>query len=141
MYLKKAINNENGSPIEIEILCEKCGNTIFVKEGIDDKFDRVNSDYCKLKDGILITCCCGNVSDTDLITREDLPTTGSDTRLLAGYIPKGTHQNVPKCPTCSSTNLSKISATKKVAKIAAFGIFGMGDNGKTWKCNNCGSKF
>lgn len=49
--------------------------------------------------------------------------------------------NVPKCPICQSTNLSKISATKKVAKIAAFGIFGMGDNGKTWKCNNCGSKF
>lgn len=49
--------------------------------------------------------------------------------------------NIPKCPACQSTNLSKISTTKKVAKIAAFGIFGMGDNGKTWKCNNCGSKF
>lgn len=49
--------------------------------------------------------------------------------------------NIPKCPTCNSKNLSKISTTKKVAKIAAFGIFGMGDNGKTWKCNNCGSKF
>lgn len=47
----------------------------------------------------------------------------------------------PKCPICQSTNLSKISTTKKVAKIAAFGIFGMGDNGKTWKCNSCGSKF
>lgn len=49
--------------------------------------------------------------------------------------------NLPKCPTCNSTDLSKISTAKKVAKIAAFGIFGMGDNGKTWKCNNCGSKF
>lgn len=47
----------------------------------------------------------------------------------------------PKCPTCGSTKLSKITTTKKVAKIAAFGIFGMGDNGKAWKCNNCGSKF
>lgn len=46
-----------------------------------------------------------------------------------------------KCPICNSTNLSKISTTKKAAKIVAFGIFGMGDNGKTWKCNNCGSKF
>lgn len=51
------------------------------------------------------------------------------------------HQNIPKCPICQSTNLSKICTTKKVAKIVAFGIFGMGDNGKTWKCNNCGSKF
>lgn len=49
--------------------------------------------------------------------------------------------NIPKCPICQSTNLSKITATKKAMKIAAFGIFGMGDNGKTWKCNNCGSKF
>lgn len=50
-------------------------------------------------------------------------------------------QNVPKCPICQSTNLSKITATKKAMKIAAFGIFGMGDNGKTYKCENCGSKF
>lgn len=49
--------------------------------------------------------------------------------------------NVPKCPICGSTSLSKISNAHKVGKIALFGIFGMGDNGKTWKCNNCGSKF
>lgn len=49
--------------------------------------------------------------------------------------------NKPHCPICNSTNLSKITTTHKVVKIAAFGIFGMGDNGKTWKCNNCGSRF
>lgn len=49
--------------------------------------------------------------------------------------------NVPKCPICSSTDLSKITIAHKAGKIALFGIFGMGDNGKTWKCNNCGSKF
>lgn len=49
--------------------------------------------------------------------------------------------NTPKCPICQSTNLKKISTAKKVGKIAMFGIFGMGDNGKTWQCNNCGSKF
>ena len=47
----------------------------------------------------------------------------------------------PHCPICNSTNLSKITTAKKVGKIAMFGIFGMGDNGKTWKCNGCGSKF
>ncbi len=52
-----------------------------------------------------------------------------------------TSQNVPKCPICGSTNLSKITIAQKAGKIALFGIFGMGDNGKTWKCNNCGSKF
>lgn len=50
-------------------------------------------------------------------------------------------KNTPKCPICQSTNLSKITTVQKAGKIALFGIFGMGDNGKTWKCNNCGSKF
>ena len=50
-------------------------------------------------------------------------------------------QHIPKCPICQSTNLSKITIVQKAGKIALFGIFGMGDNGKTWKCNNCGSKF
>ena len=47
----------------------------------------------------------------------------------------------PKCPICNSTNLSKISTIKKATKIGLFGIFGAGDIGKTYKCNNCGSKF
>lgn len=55
--------------------------------------------------------------------------------------PEPEPDNTPKCPICQSTNLSKISTAKKAGKIALFGIFGMGDNGKTWKCNNCGSKF
>lgn len=50
-------------------------------------------------------------------------------------------QNIPKCPICQSTNLSKITNARKAGKIALFGIFGAGDLGKTWKCNNCGSKF
>ncbi len=49
--------------------------------------------------------------------------------------------NIPKCPICQSTDLSPISSIHKAGKILMFGIFGMGDNGKTWKCNNCGSKF
>lgn len=57
--------------------------------------------------------------------------------LPSSYKPK----NTPKCPICQSTNLSKITTVQKAGKIALFGVFGMGDNGKTWKCNNCGSKF
>ena len=57
--------------------------------------------------------------------------------LPSSYTPK----NAPKCPICQSTNLSKITTVQKAGKIALFGIFGMGDNGKTWRCNNCGSKF
>ena len=61
--------------------------------------------------------------------------------LQQASLDKQREQNKPKCPTCQSTNLSKITAVQKAGKIALFGIFGMGDNGKTWRCNNCGSKF
>lgn len=54
---------------------------------------------------------------------------------------KDQKQNMPQCPICHSTNLSKISTLKKATKVGFFGIFGAGDVGKTWKCNNCGSKF
>lgn len=50
-------------------------------------------------------------------------------------------QNIPHCPICGSAKLSKISGAKKAIKIGLFGIFGAGDLGKTWKCENCGSKF
>ena len=48
---------------------------------------------------------------------------------------------IPHCPICGSPDLTKLSALGKVAKIGFFGIFGAGDIGKTYKCNNCGSKF
>ncbi|CDA73713.1 putative uncharacterized protein [Ruminococcus sp. CAG:579] len=48
---------------------------------------------------------------------------------------------VPKCPICGSTDLTQISTVKKAAKVATFGIYGAGDIGKTWRCNNCKSKF
>lgn len=50
-------------------------------------------------------------------------------------------KNIPKCPICGSTNLSKLSSLGKATKVGLFGIFGAGDLGKTYKCNNCGSKF
>lgn len=49
---------------------------------------------------------------------------------------------VPKCPICSSTNIKKITMTTRAVKTATFGIAGaVDDAGKTYKCNNCGSKF
>lgn len=46
-----------------------------------------------------------------------------------------------KCPICNSTDLSRMSTATKVAKVGLFGIFGSGDIGKTFRCNNCGTKF
>ncbi len=63
------------------------------------------------------------------------------TQLAQQESSKKKNDNIPRCPTCNSTNLSKISTAKKATKIGLFGIFGAGDVGKTWKCNNCGSKF
>ncbi|WP_294854010.1 hypothetical protein [uncultured Oscillibacter sp.] len=51
------------------------------------------------------------------------------------------NENIPKCPICGSTSLSKITNAHKASKMLLFGVFGMGENGKTWKCNNCESKF
>lgn len=50
-------------------------------------------------------------------------------------------KQVPKCPICGSENLTRLTTMKKAAKIALVGIYGLGDCGKTWKFNNCGSKF
>jgi len=61
--------------------------------------------------------------------------------LLGYFYAEQEEANKPHCPICNSTNLSKISNIGKAAKIGMFGIFGAGDLGKTWKCNNCGSKF
>lgn len=49
-------------------------------------------------------------------------------------------KNIPKCPICGSTNIEKLSFTKKVISIGGLGILS-NKIGKTWKCNNCGSKF
>ena len=59
-------------------------------------------------------------------------------RILSG---KGL-PNVPKCPVCGSTSLKKITLTTRAVKTAAFGTIGaIDDAGKTYKCENCGSKF
>ena len=50
-------------------------------------------------------------------------------------------KHVPKCPICGSENLTRLTTMKKAAKIALVGIYGLENCGKTWKCNNCGSKF
>ena len=50
-------------------------------------------------------------------------------------------KHVPQYPICGSENLTRLTTMKKAAKIALVGIYGLGDCGKTWKCNNCGSKF
>lgn len=59
--------------------------------------------------------------------------------------------NIPRCPICQSTNLKKLGKFSFMNSFgvnmndggipSVFPVFGMKQNDKTWKCNNCGSKF
>lgn len=80
------------------------------------------------------------IKDNSMYSEEAAKNREEKERHIDG-VSKSAVKNIPKCPICQSTNLSKISSMHKAGKILAFGVFGMGDNGKTWKCNNCGSKF
>jgi len=52
------------------------------------------------------------------------------------------NNNIPHCPICNSTNIKKITLSKRAMKTVVFGIIGaVDDSGKTYQCNNCGSKF
>lgn len=48
----------------------------------------------------------------------------------------------PQCPICGSFNIQKITIGSRAAKTAVFGVIGaVDDAGKTYKCENCGSRF
>ena len=49
--------------------------------------------------------------------------------------------HVTRCPICGSEDLLRLSALDACAKVFVFGIMGAGDLGKTWECQDCGSKF
>lgn len=134
MYFDKAYFDDSNNPVEVSVICNKCGKIISIHDMT--KFCVIKNDYCIIKDNDSIICDeCNNIC-TGMIQYKSNPS------IKESIINKPQPSlNKPHCPICNSTNLSKITTTKKVAKIAAFGIFGMGDNGKTWKCNNCGSKF
>ena len=143
-----------GYPIEVqEILYEYEGETYNIKEIIDyfksgssgrgqkiesiiDRIFSLNGDFAKymsIHDDIIRKHCPEMIHDC-----YDYTPTLEEIQKRKEQIQR---ENIPKCPTCGSTDLSKISTVKKAAKIGMFGIFGAGDIGKTWKCNNCGSRF
>lgn len=116
-------------------ICPYCGEKqIRTKYTLIDLLEQDDIDDEKIVDEY---ARCSPLFDEDLyrsrINKEKL--------LQKATLDKQREANKPKCPICQSTNLSKISTTHKAGKIALFGIFGAGDIGKTWKCNNCGSRF
>lgn len=123
-----------GYPIKNATICNLNGKKCDLYFILDESISRMK------RVAILRQLCnCGlkTAADTinDILEKQEIP------KVLNLPIQQAEEDNKPKCPICNSTDLSKISATKKATKIVTFGIFGMGDNGKTWKCNKCGSKF
>lgn len=133
MYFNTTFFNEEYKPQSIQLICEKCGEYIEVAYN-SEYISKAQSEYCVVTNGSKIICKCGNKCQNGLIEPK------KDQKIIHVQQPTSA-LNIPKCPICNSTNLSKINTAKKAMKIATFGIFGMGDNGKTWMCQNCGSKF
>lgn len=120
-------------------VCKKCGSNRIVITSGDMTFGEMFVLEDISKDTSFIQAMI-DLRDKDPIEYQ-LKMSQFKTNLAQQKVEEQKADNSPHCPVCNSTSLSKITTTKKVTKIAAFGIFGMGDNGKTWKCNNCGSKF
>lgn len=133
MYFSKSFFSEEGTPIEVELICSKCGLVTNITDM--SLFDKVRDEYCTANPYNPIECSCGHQNRYDLIEPKKLiavkPINSQPTP----------QPNIPKCPICGSTDLSKITATKKAGKAVLFGLFAAGDMSKTWKCNKCGSKF
>ena len=112
----KDINDENLLEGDsIEFYCKKCDKTVIMT-------------IIYAPEGIIGICsACRNYT---VIKKND------------DYVQKEQLDNIPKCPICNSTNIKKITFTKRTVKTAVFGVVGaIDDAGKTYQCENCGSKF
>lgn len=64
MYFNKALFSENSEPLEVELICDKCGKIINVKEM--NIFDKVRSECCIINENQNIECECGNKSGSGI---------------------------------------------------------------------------
>ena len=133
MFFDKAYFNNENNPIEVDVICNKCGKIM----SIDDmnKFQIIKNDYCIAKDDNPIICDeCGNVGRGTIqyknnIKIKDVVINKSQTPLYQ-----------PKCPTCGSTNIQKISGVSKAVGAVAFGLFSKTAKSQ-FKCLNCDYKW
>lgn len=134
MYFDKTIFEEDGLPIEVDVICDKCGKILKITNL--NVFSKISSDYCIIAQGNGIECECGNHHKKEVIEYKKLYSL--DELIVPN---KNINQaNIPKCPTCGSTNVEKISTGKKVLGGAMFGLFSS-DIRNTMHCKNCGAKW
>ena len=143
-YPAAGIGYNNGAILYIYEHCVKPQN-IGDENSIEYKTE-VENLYKSIEDfktaGSYITEIPPNPKCYGVSTTRETELSAMNEAINAQKTPQINHNHAePHCPSCSSTNLTKITIAKKGLKVALFGIFGTVDNGKTWKCNNCGTKF
>lgn len=127
MYLDKVYYNEKGKPSEIDIICDKCGTTIEITDM--EVFSYLTSDICFLKNDKEITCVCGNIHNTEIITFRHLQ------ELKECIVNKTDNQDTQvKCPKCGSTNIQIVP--RKWSLLTGFLT-----NKTDRVCVNCKHKF
>lgn len=131
MYFNLSYFDENNNPTEVQVICEKCGKIISVKE--IEKFSIIKTDYCVVENQQSIICDCGN-SGNGLIEYKKNP------EIKKTVTNNYTQSCIPHCPTCHSTRVKRISGTAKVAGAVAFGLLSKTARSQ-FQCENCGYKW
>ena len=131
MYFDKSYFDENSNAVEVDLICNRCGSTLILKNMT--LFRNIQSDYCVSQKKIV--CECGNVAEPGFIERKKNVTLKQATQI------NNNHQcNIPRCPTCGSINIKKITGLSKVGSVALWGVLSRKVH-KQWHCNTCGSEW
>lgn len=134
MFFDKVYYDEDNNPIEVLIICDKCGKTIIVTDF--DKIQTIQNEYCVLKPNEIIKCECGNCASGKIEYKKTINIKDA----IINKHSNSSYLNKPHCPTCNSTNITKISGTKRFITTGLFGL-ASSNVGKTMECKNCGYKW
>ena len=115
MFFDKVYYDEDNNPIEVLIICDKCGKTIIVTDF--DKIQTIQNEYCVLKPNEIIKCECGNCVSGKIEYKKTINIKDA----IINKHSNSSYLNKPKCPTCNSTNITKISSTKRFVTTGLFG--------------------
>jgi len=124
----------NATIIEVKNNCPYCSDVLQDTGMTYNEY----SNQTKTSPDVLILKNLEELKETDPVKYE-IAMTKYKNKITRGN--QNSQQNIPKCPICNSTNIHKISGVNKVGSALAFGVFAVGHVNKTWKCDNCGSKF
>lgn len=105
IYLDKVYYDEKKKPIQVNLICDMCGNTIKIK-GLSI-FQSISPDKCVLKKGAIIRCRCGN-------TQEDYESPITFKRIeryediIVNKKSETSTVSQVRCPKCGSTQIQMV---------------------------------